>query len=138
MAVNNVVLVGTLTADPEIRRGQGENAYVAAQFSLAVNRSFKNKDGNYDADFPRIVAYGKNAEFAEKYFKKGTSISVIGEIRTGSYTNKDGVKVYTTDVQANQFGFVGKKSDGTTNTQAKPNTDFMNIPANVEEEELPF
>ena len=104
--MNKVQLVGRLTRDPEIRYSQGENATATARFSVAVNRRFKNAEGNYDADFINCVAFGKSAEFVEKYFKKGMAIGLTGRIQTGSYTNKDGQKVYTTDVVVEETEFV--------------------------------
>lgn len=143
--MNKVQLVGRLTRDPEIRYSQGENATATARFSIAVNRRFKNAEGNYDADFINCVAFGKSAEFVEKYFKKGMAIGLTGRIQTGSYINKDGQKVYTTDVVAEETEFVeskGASSAGNSNTShpapsAAKNNDFMSIPDGVDEE-LPF
>ena len=143
--MNKVQLVGRLTRDPEIRYSHGENATATARFSVAVNRRFKNSEGNYDADFINCVAFGKSAEFVEKYFKKGMAIGLTGRIQTGSYTNKDGQKVYTTDVVVEETEFV--ESKGVSNTDnsntsrpapsASNNNDFMSIPDGVDEE-LPF
>lgn len=137
---NNVVVVkGNLTRDPMVSYN-GDSA--CARFSIATRRTTKNKDGNYDADFPNIVAWSKTAEFVEKNFHKGDAICVVGEIRTGSYTNKDGVKVYTTDVWADSVGFGGGRSSGNatndniTTKNVKPELD-MNIPEGVDEE-MPF
>ena len=143
--MNKVQLVGRLTRDPEIRYSQGENATATARFSVAVNRRFKNSEGNYDADFINCVAFGKSAEFVEKYFKKGMAIGLTGRIQTGSYTNKDGQKVYTTDVVVEETEFVESKgassADNSNNSGPAPSTaknnDFMNIPDGVDEE-LPF
>ena len=143
--MNKVQLVGRLTRDPEIRYSQGENATATARFSVAVNRRFKNSEGNYDADFINCVAFGKSAEFVEKYFKKGMAIGLTGRIQTGSYTNKDGQKVYTTDVVVEETEFVESKgassADNSNNSRTAPSTannnDFMNIPDGVDEE-LPF
>ena len=143
--MNKVQLVGRLTRDPEIRYSQGENATATARFSVAVNRRFKNSEGNYDADFINCVAFGKSAEFVEKYFKKGMAIGLTGRIQTGSYTNKDGQKVYTTDVVVEETEFVESKgassADNSNNSRPAPNTannnDFMSIPDGVDEE-LPF
>lgn len=130
--MNRVDIVGRLVRDPEIRYTAGEKATAIARFTVVVNRKFKNADGNYDADFISCQAFGRTAEFIEKWFKKGSMIGCDGEIRTGSYTNKDGQKVYTTDVVVSNVEFVGGKSD-------KPAADdsFMDIPDGVEEE-LPF
>ena len=143
--MNKVQLVGRLTRDPEIRYSQGENATATARFSVAVNRRFKNAEGNYDADFINCVAFGKSAEFVEKYFKKGMAIGLTGRIQTGSYTNKDGQKVYTTDVVVEETEFVESKgassADNSNNSRPVPSTannnDFMNIPDGIDEE-LPF
>ena len=143
--MNKVQLVGRLTRDPEIRYSQGENATATARFSVAVNRRFKNSDGNYDADFINCVAFGKSAEFVEKYFKKGMAIGLTGRIQTGSYTNKDGQKVYTTDVVVEETEFVESKgassTDNSNASRPTPNasnsSDFVNIPDGVDEE-LPF
>lgn len=143
--MNKVQLVGRLTRDPEIRYSQGENATATARFSVAVNRRFKNAEGNYDADFINCVAFGKSAEFVEKYFKKGMAIGLTGRIQTGSYTNKDGQKVYTTDVVVEETEFVESKgvssADNSNNSRPVPsaanNNDFMSIPDGVDEE-LPF
>ena len=143
--MNKVQLVGRLTRDPEIRYSQGENATATARFSVAVNRRFKNSEGNYDADFINCVAFGKSAEFVEKYFKKGMAIGLTGRIQTGSYTNKDGQKVYTTDVVVEETEFVESKgassTDNSSTSRSTPNVannnDFMSIPDGVDEE-LPF
>ena len=143
--MNKVQLVGRLTRAPEIRYSQGENATATARFSVAVNRRFKNAEGNYDADFINCVAFGKSAEFVEKYFKKGMAIGLTGRIQTGSYTNKDGQKVYTTDVVVEETEFVESKgasnADNSNNSRPAPsatnNNDFMSIPDGVDEE-LPF
>ena len=143
--MNKVQLVGRLTRDPEIRYSQGENATATARFSVAVNRRFKNSEGNYDADFINCVAFGKSAEFVEEYFKKGMAIGLTGRIQTGSYTNKDGQKVYTTDVVVEETEFVESKgassADNSNNSRPAPsatnNNDFMSIPDGVDEE-LPF
>ena len=143
--MNKVQLVGRLTRDPEIRYSQGENATATARFSVAVNRRFKNSEGNYDADFIICVAFGKSAEFVEKYFNKGMAIGLTGRIQTGSYTNKDGQKVYTTDVVVEETEFVESKgalnTDNSNSSRPAPNVannnDFMSIPDGVDEE-LPF
>lgn len=142
--MNKVVLMGRLTKDPEVRYSTGENATAIGRFTVAVNRRFKNAEGNYDADFISCVAFGKSAEFIEKYFAKGSMIALSGRIQTGSYINKDGVKVYTTDVVVEDTEFAGGKNEGgapgssgrNTRTGSR-NDDFMNIPDD-ESEELPF
>ena len=139
--MNKVILIGRLTRDPEVRYTQGDNAMAIARYSLAVDRRFK-RDGEPDADFINCVAFGKSGEFAEKYLKKGTKIAVIGRIQTGSYTNKDGQKVYTTDVVVEEQEFAESKNSGSSdNNQSAPankNTDFMNIPDGIDDSELPF
>ena len=137
--MNNVSLVGRLTRDPETRYAQ--NGTAVTKFSIAVDRRFK-KEGEQTADFINCVAFGKTGEFVEKYFVKGKKIALTGRIQTGSYTNKDGAKVFTTDVVAETVEFVeSKASDGTqaaTQTASKPSSDgFMNIPDGIGET-LPF
>lgn len=135
--MNKVVLVGRLTRDPEIRYANNEKNTCTARFSLAINRKFKT-NGQYEADFPNCVAMGKTAEFVEKYFHKGDMIALDGRIQTGSYTNKDGNKVYTTDVFAENVEFAQSKNDSSNSNNSKPSSDgFMNIPDGIESE-LPF
>lgn len=138
--MNKCVLMGRLTRNPEVRMS-GDTA--VARFSLAVDRRFK-KDGEQTADFINCVAFGKTGEFIEKYGRKGTKFVVEGRIQTGSYTNKDGQKVYTTDVVVEQVEFAESKSsaDGNTtnntaNSNAPTDTSFMDIPDSIDEE-LPF
>ena len=137
--MNKVIIVGRFTRDPEIKYSTGENATATARFSLAVNRRFKNKEGNYDADFINCVAFGKTAEFIEKYFTKGMAIGITGRIQTGSYTNKEGQKVYTTDVVVEETEFVESKNKGTSdnvpNNNANSNSDFEET---VSDDEMPF
>ena len=142
--MNKVILMGRLTRDPEVRYTQGDNASAVARFSLAVDRRFK-KDGDQTADFINCVAFGKTGEFIEKYGHKGTKFVVEGRIQTSSYTNKDGQKVYTTDVVVEQVEFAESKAsaDGnatgnTYNFDSSTNAGFMNIPDGVEDEGLPF
>ena len=141
--MNKVILMGRLTRAPDIRYSQGENAMAIARYTLAVDRRFK-RDGNSEqsADFISCVAFGKTAEFAERYLHQGTKLVVEGRIQTGSYTNKDGQKVYTTDVVVEETEFVESKGGNTDNaTPSRPapsNSDgFMNIPDGIDEE-LPF
>ncbi|MFR2143389.1 MAG: single-stranded DNA-binding protein [Faecalimonas sp.] len=142
--MNKVILMGRLTRDPEVRYSQGENATAVARYTLAVDRRFRrNNDGEQSADFIGCVAFGKSAEFAEKYFQQGIKVVVTGRIQTGSYTNKDGQKVYTTDVVVEDQEFAESKA--TSQQNQKPNnsapvTDgdgFMNIPDGIDEE-MPF
>lgn len=142
--MNKTILMGRLTRDPEVRYTQGDNASAVARFSLAVDRRFK-KDGEQTADFINCVAFGKTAEFIEKYGHKGTKFVVEGRIQTGSHTNKDGQKVYTTDVVVEQVEFAESKnasgdssSTGNTSNTTSDDMSFMNIPDNVEDEGLPF
>ena len=137
--MNKVIIIGRFTRDPEIKYSTGENATATARFSLAVNRRFKNKEGNYDADFINCVAFGKTAEFIEKYFTKGMAIGITGRIQTGSYTNTEGQKVYTTDVVVEETEFVESKNKGTSdnvpNNNANSNSDFEEV---ISEDEMPF
>ena len=140
--MNKVILMGRLTRDPEIRYSQGERSTAVARYSLAVNRTFK-RDGEPDADFINCVAFGRQAEFAEKYFHKGIRIVITGRIQTGSYTNKEGQRVYTTDIIADDQEFADSKNASAGGKQApemgKPIGDgFMSIPDGVEDESLPF
>lgn len=141
--MNKVVLMGRLTADPEVYYTTGENSKANARFTLAVNRKFKNAEGNYDADFIRCVAWDKTAEFIQKYFHKGDMMAIDGNIRTGSFTNKENQKVYTTDVYVDNVEFCGgKNSNGASNTTPAMNrpeaNDFINQGVNENEENLPF
>ncbi len=139
--MNKVILMGRLTRDPEVRYSQGENAMAIARYTLAVDRRFNRNNDEQTADFINCVAFGKAGEFAEKYFRKGLKIAVTGRIQTGSYTNKDGVKVYTTDVIVEEQEFAeSKNSSGNSNSNdpAPASGDgFMNIPDGIDEE-LPF
>lgn len=137
--MNKTVLMGRLTADPQVRYSQGENATAVARYTLAVNRKFK-KDGEPTADFIPCVVFGRSAEFTEKYFRKGMLVAISGRIQTGSYTNKDGVKVYTTDVvvEEQEFAEIKAASQQNGNDSAPVSTDgFTNIPDGIDEE-LPF
>lgn len=143
--MNRVILVGRLTADVDVNYTTGENTRANARFSVAVNRTFKNADGGYDADFIRCVAWGSQAEFVNKYFHKGDMIGLEGNIRTGSYTNKDGQKVYTTEVYVDRVEFVGGKNsanngNGGNNASRSSyqgqsrNNDFVNVPDGGDDE----
>lgn len=135
--MNSVQLIGRLTRDPEVRYTDGGASI--ARFSLAVDRRFKQENGA-DADFINIVAFGKTAEFIEKYFHKGMKIALNGRIQTGSYTDKDGKKVYTTDIVAENVEFCESKGTSSNNDAQAPsqNGDFMNIPDGIDDGELPF
>lgn len=137
--MNKVILMGRLVREPEIRYTQSAEPMAIARYTIAVDRKFK-REGEQTADFISCIAFGKAAEFAEKYYKKGTKIAIVGRIQTGSYTNKDGVKVYTTDVVVEEQEFAESKGSS-DNSPAPSNTatsdGFMNIPEGIEEE-LPF
>lgn len=146
--MNKVILMGRLTRDPEVRYSQGENALAIARYTLAVDRRFNRNGDENTADFINCVAFGKSGEFAERYFRKGTKILVSGRIQTGSYTNKDGVKVYTTEVVVEDQEFAESKNSsagsggGYTGGGRAPEPSgagdgFMNIPDGIDEE-LPF
>lgn len=139
--MNKVILMGRLTRDPEVRYSGGDNATTVAKYSLAVDRRFK-RDNEPSADFINCVGFGKTAEFSEKYFRKGMRICVVGRIQTGSYTNRDGQKVYTTYVVVEEQEFAESKGASENNgaDRPQPTTDsngFMNIPDGIDEE-LPF
>ena len=163
--MNKVILMGRLTRDPEVRYSQGEQPMAIARYSLAVDRRFnRNSQDGQTADFINCVAFGRQGEFAEKYLKQGTKIVISGRIQTGSYTNRDGVKVYTTDVVVEEQDFAESKAAASSYTggyqqqggyqsapepQAAPaptnrpapseavSDGFMTIPEGIEEE-LPF
>ena len=114
--MNKVILMGRLTRDPEVRYSQGENSTAIARYTLAVDRRFRrNNDGEQTADFIGCVAFGRSAEFAEKYFRQGLKVIVTGRIQTGSYTNKDGQRVYTTDVVVENQEFAESKAASANN-----------------------
>lgn len=137
--MNKVILMGRLTRDPEVRYSQGEKATAVAKFSFAVPRKFKN-DGQ-DCDFINCVAFGKQAEFIEKYATKGMKLLIEGRWQSGNYTNKDGQKVYANDCIVESCEFAESKNASQSETpQPVPQTDsdgFMNIPDGIDEE-LPF
>ena len=149
--MNKAMLIGRLTRDPEVRYSQGENSTAVARFTLAVDRRFKKAGDTQEADFIGCVTFGKQAEFVEKYFKQGMKMVAVGRIQTGSYTNKDGQKVYTTDVVVEEVEFAESKgnngdagnSQGGYHKDFKPEPSsamgdgFMNIPDGIDEE-LPF
>lgn len=134
--MNKTLLIGRTTKDPDIRYTQSEQPMTIARFNLAVDRRFK-KEGEQSADFISCVAFGKTAEFIEKYVFKGTKIAVEGRIQTGSYTNNDGNKVYTTDVVVEQVEFAGSKTDSESAAK-ESNDDFMNVADGLDDEGLPF
>ena len=157
--MNKVVLVGRLTRDPEVRYSQGDSATAVARYTVAVDRRFK-RDTEQTADFIPCVVFGRSAEFAEKYFRQGMRVSISGRIQTGSYTNKDGVRVYTTEVVVEEQEFAESRAESEANRSSfqqnsyqqgayqntpspapTPSVDagdgFMNIPDGIDEE-LPF
>ena len=149
--MNKVILMGRLTRDPEVRYStSGDNQLAIARYTLAVDRRFK-RDGEQTADFIRCVAFGRSGEFAEKYFRQGMRVLVSGRLQTGSYVNKDGQRVYTTEVILDDQEFADSKgaaSDMSGYGQSAPSQrpaptsaigdGFMNIPDGVEDEGLPF
>lgn len=147
--MNKVILMGRLTRDPEVRYSQGDDSMAIARFSLAVDRrGNRNSTDGQTADFINCVAFGRNGEFAEKYLHKGIKVAITGRIQTGSYTNKDGVKVYTTDIVVEECEFAESKNSGNSdsgNSGGFSNSSnsnsagdgFMNIPDGIDEG-LPF
>lgn len=136
--MNKVILMGRLTRDPDIRYTQGEAAMAVARYTLAVDRYRKN-GGDQQADFISCVVFRKGAEFAEKYLHQGLKLLVSGHIRTGSYINKEGQKIYTTEVVVTEQEFAEKKSVSSTFVRPEAaDGDFMDIPEGVDEEEFPF
>ena len=151
--MNKVVLMGRLTRDPEIRYSQGETASAVARYTLAVDRRFKRQNDEQTADFISCVSFGKTAEFIERYLKQGTKVVGCGRIQTGSYTNREGQKVYTTDVVIEEIEFAESKNAAANSgfdnggysqpSTARPEPSqaagdgFMNIPDGIDEE-LPF
>lgn len=157
--MNRVILMGRLTRDPDVRYSQGDNPMAIARYTLAVDRRTAKSSDGQNADFISCVAFGRSAEFAEKYLHQGTKIAITGRIQTGSYTNRDGQKVYTTDVVVEDQEFAESKAAASQNSgsnyggynnysqeprQSAParsssiGDGFMNIPDGVEDEGLPF
>ena len=136
--MNKAILVGRLTRDPEVRYSQDENATAVARYTVAVDRRFK-RDGEPTADFIRCLVFGRSAEFAEQYFRQGMRIAISGRIQTGSYTNKDGVKVYTTEVIVEEQEFAESRTEQERNKAqgADEGDGFMNIQDDIDNE-LPF
>ena len=153
--MNKVILMGRLTKDPEVRYSQGETPMAVARYTLAVDRRQARSNSNeQSADFINCVAFGRAGEFAERYFRKGPKIAITGRIQTGSYTNKDGARVYTTDIVVEEQEFAESKNASSGNeggyqaggyngggyNRPAPSTagdGFMNIPDGIDEE-LPF
>ena len=137
--MNKVILMGRLTRNPDVRYTQGEKSMAIARYTLAVDRRMR-KDGDATADFISCVAFDRAAEFAEKYLHQGTKVVVTGRIQTGSYTNKDGQKVYTTDIVVEDQEFAESKAAGQSRPEpssTSPADGFLNIPPGMEEG-LPF
>ena len=141
--MNKVILMGRITRDPEVRYAQNDSSMAIARYTMAVDRrGSRNSQNEQTADFINCVAFGKAGEFAEKYFRKGTKIAIAGRIQTGNYTNKDGVKIYTTDivVEEQEFAESRQNTSGDTSYSTTPSSvgdGFMNIPDGIDEE-LPF
>ena len=145
--MNKVILMGRLTRDPEVRYSQTDSNMVIARFSLAVDRRFKKQGDEVTADFFNCTAFGKQAEFAEKYLKKGTKVVVTGRIQNDNYTNKEGQKVYSVQIMVEEIEFAESKAAAGQSGNAQGNTQpeygpmdsdgFMNIPDGIGAE-LPF
>jgi single-strand DNA-binding protein len=147
--MNKAILIGRLTRDPNVKYSQGENSTAVARYTLAVDRRFKRANENQDADFIGCVSFGKTAEFVEKYFRQGMKMVAVGRIQTGSYTNNEGQKVYTTDVVVDEVEFAESKAsnpnsgnndyqkDFSPEPSSAMGDGFMNIPDGIDEE-LPF
>lgn len=148
--MNRVILMGRLTKDPEVRYSQGDHIMAIAKYTLAVDRrGRKNQDSNeQSADFINCVAFDRTGEFAEKYFRRGMRVLISGRIQTGSYTNKDGVKIYTTDVIVSDQEFADSKNSSGSGNDFHPTSrpepsgaageGFMNIPDELDDQDLPF
>ena len=147
--MNKIILMGNLTRDPEIRYSQGENSVAIARFGIAVNRRYKNQ-GETDTDFFNCTAFGRQAEFVEKYFHKGSRMLLSGRVQNDNYTNNNGEKVYSVQIIAEDVEFAerksvadanasqsGNSSSGAPQSNATANDDFMNIPEGIEDG-LPF
>lgn len=137
--MNKVILMGRLTRDPEVRYSQGERSMAIAKYTLAIDRRKTQQNSDPGADFINCVAFDRAGEFAEKYFRQGLRVLISGHLQTGNYTNKDGQKVYTTDVIVESQEFADSRRDGSgAGSRGSKDDDFMNIPDNVEDEGLPF
>lgn len=135
--MNKIILLARLTRDPEVRYSQGENSMAIASFSVASNRKFK-RDGEPDADFFNCTAFGKQAEFVEKYLKKGTKILLSGRVQNDNYTNKEGQKVYGVQIMVEEIEFAESKGNNTeTQPVQQQSNDYVEIPESLQEE-LPF
>ena len=147
--MNKVILMGRLTRDPDVRYSAGENSTAVARYTLAVDRRFRRDGDSATADFIGCVAFGRQAEFAEKYLRQGTKIAITGRIQTGSYTNREGQKVYTTDVVVEEQEFAESKNAAGNNGGGYQQEDrpapgnasadgFMDIPTGLTGNDLPF
>ena len=140
--MNKVILMGRLTRNPEIRYSSGQNSIAVGRFNLAVDRRFKKEGEEQEADFISCVAFGKIAEFLDKYTRQGTKLVIEGRIQTGSYTNKDGNKVYTTDIVVENAEFAESKKSEASAQNGRPSPadadGFIPIPDGIEDEGLPF
>lgn len=141
--MNRVILMGRLTRDPETRYSQGERSMAISRYTLAVDRRGRKVENEQNTDFINCVAFDKAGEFAERYFRQGMRVLISGRIQTGSYMNKDGVKIYTTDIVIEDQEFADSKGAGENHQQSRPEPSsvgdgFMNIPDGVEDEGLPF
>lgn len=138
--MNKVILMGNLTRDPEIRYTQGEKTMAIARFSLAINRRF-SREGETNVDFFNCTAFGRQTEFVEKYFRQGSRMLLVGRVQNDNYTNKNGEKVYSVQIMADEIEFAERKQAGGNNNaepeQKQDDDDFMEIPENIESE-LPF
>ena len=131
--MNKIILVGRLTKDPEVRTTSA--GFNTVNFTVAVNRNFKNKEGNYDADFLPCVAFRSTADFVSKFFKKGSMISLGGRVQTRNYDAQDGSKRYVTEVVVENVEFVGGKNEGSSNQPV--NNDYVDAPASEPIDEMP-
>ena len=137
--MNRVILMGRLTRDPEVRYSKSERSMAVARYTLAVDRRGRREGSEQTADFISIVAFDRAGEFAEKYFRQGMRVCISGRIQTGSYTNRDGQKVYTTEVIADEQEFADSKGNSGQQDRSRDIGDgFMNIPEGIEEDGLPF
>lgn len=146
--MNKVILMGRLTRDPEVRYGGADGQMAIARYTLAIDRRQRDAAGNQQADFIPCTAFGKGAEFAEKYFRQGQRVLITGHIQTGSYTNRDGVKVYTTTVITEEQEFADSRKDGGADpgqqsgnqrgSGRQEDTGFINVPQGADETGLPF
>ena len=146
--MNKVILMGRLTRDPEVRYGGADGQMAIARYTLAIDRRQRDAAGNQQADFIPCTAFGKGAEFVEKYFRQGQRVLITGHIQTGSYTNRDGVKVYTTTVITEEQEFADSRKDGGADpgqqsgnqrgSGRQEDTGFMDIPQGADETGLPF